>query len=520
MTATKIQTWALRSRTGFAVVATLSGVAGLIVVLVQLWITGVFTRLGDAATTIVVVTTAYALFASVVGGYVSMIAQRNTLDWIPEDRAPTDAEAKRVLRMPLDMALLAGSLWLPGIVLEAGMFGMVAPARDLVIAVALVTMGGLTSAGFTYLLTDRLLRPAIPRVAQVRSVGHPSSTALVRVLITWALASGLPLANVILVLADTGSPQHDRIRGSLYIAIVGLLTGYAATAFLARSIALPLYDLRRALGRIEQGDLDVEVPVQATSEIGLLETSVNDMTHSLRERERLRDLFGRHVGTNVAQRALERGMDLTGDMREVSALFVDVVGSTRLAHVLEPREFVDKLNRLLSTVVEATTMYGGLVNKFEGDAALCIFGAPIELDDDATAALRAARRIRDEVLAAGEFDIGVGVARGLVFAGDVGSATRLEYTVIGDAVNEAARLTEAAKNVPQRILVSQPVVEACTSDERDLWTSHGVLKLRGRVDETKSWTDNRGGGASQRINKSRSSVTAETGLSHTNPRQT
>ena len=513
----RARTRMLESRFGMASIAFGSAIAGLVVVLVELTLTGVFSRLGDAAVTIIIITTVYAILASIVGTSTIMAMHRRTLGWVCEGRLPYESEAKKVLRFPLDSALLGGSLWLPGIVLEAMLFAVFLPGRDNAIAVILVALGGLSSAGFTYLVVDSVIRPAIPMVAKViRPVGHPSSSVLVRVGITWALASGLPIASVLLVLADTGSGQHERIRSAVYFAIFGLISGYAATAFLAKSVAEPLDTLRRSLQKIEHGDLDVVVPVRTTSEIGLVEAALNDMASGLRERDRLRDVFGQHVGTHVAQRAIDRGMDLTGDMREVSALFVDVVGSTALAHQLEPREFVDKLNRLLSIVVDATTVNGGLVNKFEGDAALCIFGAPIELDDDATCALRAARRIRDEVLAAEKLDIGLGVARGMVFAGDVGSKTRLEYTVIGDPVNEAARLTEAAKAVRQRILVSQPVIEAARSDERDLWVPHGILRLRGREDETKSWTDNRG----YRNSRERSSADVDTGISHTEPRQT
>jgi adenylate cyclase len=203
----------------------------------------------------------------------------------------------------------------------------------------------------------------------------------------------------------------------------------------------------------------------------------------------MRDVFGRHVGAEVAARALARGVDLTGDVRVVSALFVDVTGSVELSTGLPPQEFVAKLNRLLSTVVAATEENNGLVNKFEGDAALCIFGAPIALGDNATPALRAARRIRDEVIATGELDIGIGVALGLVFAGDVGTDTRLEYTVIGDAVNEAARLTTEAKEVPRRILVSGAVIEATAPHERSKWTLYENILLRGMPKPTPCWTD-------------------------------
>jgi adenylate cyclase len=137
--------------------------------------------------------------------------------------------------------------------------------------------------------------------------------------------------------------------------------------------------------------------------------------------------------------------------------------------------------------VEEVQRNDGLLNKFEGDAALCVFGAPAHLDDPATAALRTARAIRDRVAEMGELEIGVGVAAGPVIAGQIGAASRLEYTVIGDAVNEAARLTDLAKRIEGRILASEAAVEAATDEERANWLRGRVLRLRGREAPTKSY---------------------------------
>jgi adenylate cyclase len=130
---------------------------------------------------------------------------------------------------------------------------------------------------------------------------------------------------------------------------------------------------------------------------------------------------------------------------------------------------------------------GGLVNKFEGDAALCVFGAPTEHEDPAGAALRAARRICEAVRAAGEVDVGVGISCGPAFAGQVGAASRLEYTVIGDPVNEAARLTELAKDHPCRAVAGEPAVHAAASEERGHWVRDGEVRLRGRDRPTGTW---------------------------------
>jgi class 3 adenylate cyclase len=242
-----------------------------------------------------------------------------------------------------------------------------------------------------------------------------------------------------------------------------------------------------AVEQVGGGDYDARVPVDDAGEIGLLQQGVNAMAAGLAERERLRDLFGRHVGTTVAQRALTEGVSLDGELRTAAALFVDIAGSTSLVLRTGPEEMVGLLNRFFEVVVQAVEREGGLVNKFEGDAALCVFGAPAEVEDPAGAALRAARRIVDDVRAAGEVDVGVGVSCGRVWAGQVGAASRLEYTVIGDPVNEAARLTELAKDHPCRAVASEATVRAAAPDEREHWVHDGEVVLRGRDEPTGTW---------------------------------
>jgi adenylate cyclase len=263
--------------------------------------------------------------------------------------------------------------------------------------------------------------------------------------------------------------------------------GGLATALSARAIGEPLRCIVEVLERVGQGDLDVEVEVEDAGEIGLVQAGFNDMVAGLRERERVTDLFGRHVGSAVAQQAIRKGVTLEGEAHDVVALFVDIAGSTRLTREKDPVEFVQLLNRFFEVVVQEVESNGGLLNKFEGDAALCVFGAPVELDDPATAALCTARAIRDRVAQMGDLEIGIGVAAGPVIAGQIGTASRLEYTIIGDAVNEAARLTDLAKRVEGRILASEPVVRAATDDEQRQWVRGRVLKLRGREAPTHSY---------------------------------
>jgi class 3 adenylate cyclase len=186
------------------------------------------------------------------------------------------------------------------------------------------------------------------------------------------------------------------------------------------------------------------------------------------------------VGADVARQALQQDGSLSGDVREVAVLFVDLVGSTALAAARPPGEVAEILNDFFRIVVAAVHHRHGLINKFEGDAVLAVFGAPIEIDEPASAALATARALGTELRRLPLVDFGIGVAAGAVFAGNVGAENRYEYTVIGDAVNEAARLADHAKQWDSRILASGCALACVQAIEREHWVTRGFALLRGR----------------------------------------
>jgi len=346
----------------------------------------------------------------------------------------------------------------------------------------------MATAGVTYLLVARAART----VTALALAAHPPAGALTlgvrpRLLLMWGLTSGVPMLGVVLLFLDPSNPDGPGSGAVVFLVVVALLVGALATLLTARAVGQPLRDLRRAVQDIGRGDYEVRVVVDDAGEIGLLQEGVNTMAAGLAERERLRDLFGRHVGTTVADRALATGVSLGGEERTVAALFVDIAGSTSLVRRTGPGEMVGLLNRFFEVVVETIEGAGGLVNKFEGDAALCVFGAPTDHPDPAAAALRAARRISDAVREAGEVDVGIGVSCGRVWAGQVGAASRLEYTVIGDPVNEAARLTELAKDQPGRVVACEATVRAAAREEREHWVRDADVELRGRGEPATTW---------------------------------
>ncbi|MDT7726483.1 MAG: adenylate cyclase [Actinomycetota bacterium] len=478
----------MRTSLGFAAVGLGSSVCGSGVVALLLVLQGMPREIGGRGWILGVTAAGFVAVALLVGTLWTAWLQRRTVVWFVLGRAPTQAEARRALRLPVDMAIVSGTLWLIGTVALGSLTWILGSGVDAVGVTLTILLGGLTTVGLTYLAAEWVARPVMTLALAVSPPkGTLPTTVLRRLVLTWALASGVPLLGVLLVVTQPDPGTRDQVPSLIWLSVIGLIVGALCTALLARAVAAPLHRLRLALDSIARGHIEVSVPVDDSSEIGMLQTSVNDLVAGLREQDRMRDLFGRHVGDDVARHALEFGASLSGDVREVTALFVDVVDSTALAYRTPPEELVGKLNRLFASVVDAVDARGGLLNKFQGDAALCIFGAPTRLADPATAALSAARAIRDAVRELGELDLGIGVASGPVFAGQLGTSSRFEYTVIGDAVNEAARLTESAKAVPDRILASDAVLAACTESERALWAQHGEIQLRGRQETTVTW---------------------------------
>ena len=352
-----------------------------------------------------------------------------------------------------------------------------------------ILLGGLTCSALVFLLNERPLRDVYalafredpPTRAEGIGVG-------VRLVLSWVLGAGVPMLAIVLsTLAASNEDLPTLRRAVIALVAAGLVAESLITLRAARSVAEPLASLRGALGAVREGRLDSEVAIDDVTEIGLLQAGFNEMVAGLRERARLEDLFGRHVGEEVTRKTLKHGVDLGGERREVSTLFIDLVGSTRLAAERAPEEVVEMLNATFGAVVRSVKRNGGWVNKFEGDAAMCVFGAPLEQDDHAARALCAARTLRAEFQGlAGDhpgLDAGIGVSTGAAVAGNVGTEERYEYTVIGTPVNEAARLTEEAKSRPGRVLASAGSVRGA-GEEAEHWRAAGELHLRGLSEPT------------------------------------
>jgi adenylate cyclase len=430
------------------------------------------------------------LVGLVVGTWLSNRASRDAQRWLKEDRAPTQQEREATLRFPMRQTQIEAGLW-AAVVVE---FVAINIGTSTVLGIEAgieVLLGGLVTCSLTYLLVERLNRDATARALESGVPERPFGPAIgCRLLLTWAMSSAVPLIALGLIgLAALSDEPPSRERIGLAVVVlagVGALVGLATFSMSARSLAEPLRSLRSALARVEEGELDVRVKVDDAGEIGVLQGGFNRMALGLSERERLRDLFGRHVGEDVARQALEsQDIELGGETRDAAVLFVDVIGSTTLAATRDPAEVVARLNAFFAIVVDTVSLHGGWVNKFEGDAALCVFGAPTPHPDPAGSALASGRALRFRLAELDGVEAGIGLSAGQVVAGNVGAAERFEYTVIGDPVNEAARLSELAKTTDSRMLASDAALARAGSVERDRWRVGGEASLRGRIRPTR-----------------------------------
>jgi adenylate cyclase len=352
-----------------------------------------------------------------------------------------------------------------------------------------VVFGGSAAAGIGILLTQRTLRPILVAATQATEVGISAPGVLARLILLWLLCSALP-SGVIATLVFIRSngwfiPQTASVDiAVLVVSLAAVLLGLPTMILISRSISDPIGEVVDAMAEVEQGRINTAVDVFERSQIGRLQSGFNRMVAGLAERERLRDLFGRHVGANVARRAIEEGASLSGDVQEAAILFIDLVDSTQLAASRPPQQVAEVLNDFFRIVVNAVDERHGLINKFQGDAALAVFGAPLRASGAASAALATARSLGDQLRQLAMVDFGIGVSAGPVFAGNIGAENRYEYTVIGDAVNEASRLADLAKNSDGRILCSAAAIERADSAEREHWAARGSTVLRGRFEAT------------------------------------
>lgn len=404
---------------------------------------------------------------------------RRAVSWVRVGNPPTERQRRFLFSLPGFETATALVSWLGAAVL----FGII--NQDVQRISVGIALAGVVTCTMLYLLLEGRFRPLFALALADAELPADRRDVLPRLLLAWLLGSAVPLLAIGLNPLISPAPlDNDRLA---WLALVGAAAGGVVMAIAAVSVSRPLNRVRDALRRIEQGDLDVHVPVDDLGELGRLAEGVNDLVAGIREREVLRDLFGRQVGqAGLADLALSGEPTVTGERRVVTVLFVDLQGYTRFAERHHPEEVVTMLNNFFRVVVAVVNREGGWVNKFEGDAALCLFGAPQDSPDHAGRALRAATAIPRELEQSdGLLSAGIGVATGEVLAGFVGTPERFEYTVIGDVVNLASRLCDLAKSEKVPALASVATAQAAGLPEE--WRPAGRFAIRGRREKAEAY---------------------------------
>jgi class 3 adenylate cyclase len=355
-------------------------------------------------------------------------------------------------------------------------------------SVAFLFLGGLVSIGYSAVLhffySESALSPVVRELAS--SLPEDFAAERVGVPLRWKLLGALPLINVITGVVVSGLSTNGRqgledLGVSVLAAVVVAFTlSLELTVLVSRSVLGPVRDLIEATERVRAGDLSASVPVTSGDELGALAIGFNSMMHGLAERQALHEAFGSYVDPQLAARVLAEGERIPGEEVDVTVAFIDLRDFTSFAERAEAREVVAFVNEFLELAVPTLTRHGGHVNKFVGDGVLGVFGAPVHLDDHADRALAAASELADAVERRfGErLGIGVGINSGRVLAGTIGGGGKLEFTVIGDPVNVAARVEEMTRQTGDVVLLTE-ATRCLLSAEPEL-EPRGTIRLKGR----------------------------------------
>ncbi len=282
----------------------------------------------------------------------------------------------------------------------------------------------------------------------------------------WAISAGLcPIGSLLMLDFAPPSPAGHPVWFAAFVGGIGIAFGLCSALLISRLVAEPVDQLRKAAQAVAEGRLDVHVPLKRADEFGALIGEFNRMVSELREKERLRQTFGLHVGRKAAEQILARDPGLGGTVQTITVMFVDIRSFTARAAERSPEKIVAVLNEFLRVMVHVVEdRHSGMVNKFLGDGFLALFGAGTDTDTHADEAVQAARamlvglgELNEQLTAGGEeaIHIGIGLHTGPAIVGSIGSPERLEFTAIGNTVNLASRIESLTKAVGETVVISE-----------------------------------------------------------------
>lgn len=420
-----------------------------------------------------------------------------------------DLARRRALTLPAWVALITGTGWL----LAGVAWGVLWPllVDELTLSRALRQVFGISFVAGPFVTAivffgcERLMRDQLPRLMPDGALGAvraPRLRVRARMLVAFLLLGLLPLTVLSVValtragaLASADAGAAAAIIANLEVVVVVLAVGgvaisVALATLVAASVAEPLRELQAAMAQVRRGRLDVRCAVVSNDEIGAVAEGFNGMMQGLRERETIRETFGKYVSPEVRDEILGGRAQGAGASREVTILFADLRDFTPWVEANPAAEVVADLNAYFAEMDAAIRAHGGLVLQFIGDEIEAVFGAPLDNPHHADAAVAAAREMSRRLAAwntgrraAGRHTLrhGIGIHSGTVIAGNIGSSERLSYALVGDAVNVASRIQALNKEFGTSTLVSGATRARLTVSVP--LTAMPAVRVKGRVEE-------------------------------------
>lgn len=305
-------------------------------------------------------------------------------------------------------------------------------------------------------------------------------------------SSDSPMLVVLQRSLDEALAPYQRTRSLLLgILLVAFIVAFILSQLIANTVTKPVSLLAKFTEKVNQGSYGATLKLNRRDEIGHLINSFNTMSTGLKERDKVRDLLGKIVSPEIASELLGKNIELGGEEKYVTVLFSDLRGFTSLSESLPPKELLALLNRYLSVMSQCVEREGGVIDKYIGDAIMAIYGAPLANENHADAAVRTGVAMRNALVelnytlekeGIAPLSIGIGINTGTVVAGNMGSEQRLNYSVIGDAVNLASRLESLTKTYGIDFIVSEDTKEQSSSFS---YQEIDTVKVKGKSHATR-----------------------------------
>ena len=288
--------------------------------------------------------------------------------------------------------------------------------------------------------------------------------------------------------------KEDMITMVVSTILLMLLAVTAASLYLGKRLTRPIDQMILASRAFSEGKFDYRITEQRDDELGVLIQSLNLMGKGLLRKEQVEKIFSRYVSPQVAKQAIAdlesvEELQLGGRHVEASVLFADIVGFTSLSESMSPDKISSLLNLYFSHIAKAVHFCGGHIDKYMGDCAMIVFGVPEEFEDHSFKAMACSwmlleliqemnlRRLKRQQVV---LEFRIGVNSGMMLAGNMGSTERMEYTVVGDSVNLASRLSHAGK--PGEAIITEQMLRGKKMETRVATATHGKIQLRGKKD--------------------------------------